>query len=251
MILSEASSAVTSSEFGRIATPWIDSSSENSTKSCRLMKPRIGGGAVITMIVSPASGSTSRCTRPGLDNGTVTLASAGSVMLRIATSGCAGVRIVSANVSVQFVPLAWSSPVSEGICGRLRRMRIACPLSSGNRLTSAMIEPPLLRIGSTSIASVESNTSHTVSARRNNAAGVAASKENVRCRPSLFRFASTLAALSPALSPALASTGGSDAARVIFCGISAARRRHLLYGRHFPGWRRLLGWSHFLCHLLC
>ena len=56
-------------------------------------------------------------------------------MLRIATSGCVGVCIVSAKVSVQFAPPACSSPVSEGICGRLSRMRIACPLSSGSRLT--------------------------------------------------------------------------------------------------------------------
>src|SRR5450631_1534606 len=104
------------------------------------------------------------------------------------------------------------------------RMRIACPLSSGIRLTSATIEPPLLRIGSISIGFVESNTSHTVSARRNNAAGVAAAKENVRLRPSLLRLASTEAALSPATlgGGGLVSAGGSDAARVIFCGIAAA-----------------------------
>src|SRR6266566_3971451 len=40
MILSGAMLAVTSSELGRTATPWIDSSSDISTKSCRLMKPR-------------------------------------------------------------------------------------------------------------------------------------------------------------------------------------------------------------------
>ena len=65
MILSGATSTVTSSEFGRIATPWIDSSSDSSTKSCCLMKPRTGDGAVTTIKVSPASGSTNRCTRPG------------------------------------------------------------------------------------------------------------------------------------------------------------------------------------------
>ncbi len=85
-----------------MATPWIDSSSDISTKSCRLMKPRTGGGAVTTSRVSPASGSTSRCRRPGLDSGTVTLASAGSLMFRIAISGCVGACIVSAKVSVQF-----------------------------------------------------------------------------------------------------------------------------------------------------
>jgi hypothetical protein len=95
-------------------------------------------------------------------------------MFRVATSGCVGVCIVSANVTVQLEPAGRSSPVSDGICGRLRRMRIACPLSSGIELTSAMREPPLLRIGSASIGFVVSNTSHTVSARRNSAAGVTA-----------------------------------------------------------------------------
>jgi hypothetical protein len=40
------------------------------------------------MTVSPASGSTSRCRRPGRDKATVTLASAGSVMLRVVASDC-------------------------------------------------------------------------------------------------------------------------------------------------------------------
>ena len=40
---------------------------------------------------------------------------------------------------------------SEGICGRLRRMRIAWPFSSGTRLTSPMMAPPLARIGSISM----------------------------------------------------------------------------------------------------
>src|SRR5258705_12256725 len=61
-----------------------------------------------------------------------------------------------------------------------------------------MIEPPWLRIGSISSGFGESNTSHTVSARRKNAAGVAVAKENIRCRPSLSRLALTGAALSAA-----------------------------------------------------
>src|SRR4030088_261784 len=93
-------------------------------------------------------------------------------------------------------------------------MRIAWPFSSGNWLTSATIDPPLLRICPISIGLVVSNTSHTVSARRNNAAGVAAAKENVRLRPSLIPLAST----PPS---ALVSAAGSDALRVIFGGISA------------------------------
>jgi len=43
---------------------------------------------------------------------------------------------------------------SEGICGRLSRMRMAWPFSSGSRLTSPMMAPPLARIGSTSIGVV-------------------------------------------------------------------------------------------------
>src|SRR5258708_23997916 len=103
-------------------------------------------------------------------------------------------------------------------------MRIAWPFSSGNWLTSATIEPPLLRIGSISIGFSESNTSHTVAARRNMAAGVAAAKENVRLRPSLLRVASTGAAPSPAAvaGGGLVSAAGSDAAGVIFGGVSAA-----------------------------
>src|ERR1700733_13306955 len=89
-------------------------------------------------------------------------------------------------------------------------MRIACPLSSGIGLTSAMTEPPLLRIGSMSIGFVASNNSHTVSARRNIAAGVIAENANVRCSPSLSRRAVTTAALPLALASGgalLASSG--------------------------------------------
>jgi hypothetical protein len=82
-----------------------------------------------------------------------------------------------------------------------------------------MTAPPWLRMGSTSIGFLESNSSHTVSARRNNAAGVAAENEKLRRRPSLSRLALTLAALSPDL---ISGGGGADAARAIFGGTSAA-----------------------------
>src|SRR6266404_9389816 len=104
-------------------------------------------------------------------------------------------------------------------------MRIAWPFSSGNWLTSAMIEPPLPRIGSISIGLTESNTSHTVSARRNNAAGVAAAKENVRLRLSPLRVASTVASLAAVGGGDLVSAAGSDAARVVFGGVSAVEAR--------------------------
>src|SRR5258705_10461655 len=81
-----------------------------------------------------------------------------------------------------------------------------------------MIEPPWLRIGSISSGFGESNTSHTVSARRKNAAGVAVAKENISRRPSLSRLALTGAALSAAL----ACGGGSGAASVMFGGACAA-----------------------------
>src|SRR5258708_443615 len=79
-------------------------------------------------------------------------------------------------------------------------------------------------MGSISNGVAESNTSQTASARRNNAAGVAAAKENVRLRPSLLRLASTEAALSPATVAGgdRISGGGSDAARVVFCAAGAA-----------------------------
>src|SRR5450631_323791 len=86
-----------------------------------------------------------------------------------------------------------------------------------------MTAPALLRIGSTSIGFVESNTSQTVSARRNNAAGVAVAKVNFRRRPSLSRWASTEAAPSPAFaSGAGAGGGGSGAATAIFGSTSVA-----------------------------
>ena len=77
---------------------------------------------------------------------------------------------------------------------------------------------PWLRIGSISSGFRESNTNHTVSARRNNAAGVAVAKENISRRPSLSRLALTRAASSAAL----ACGGGSGAASVMFAGACAA-----------------------------
>src|SRR5207244_6182793 len=64
----------------------------------------------------------------------------------------------------------------------------------------------------------ESNTSHTVSARRNKAAGVVAAKEKVTRSPSASRWAATDAALSPATAGRLA---GADAAGFVF-GVSTA-----------------------------
>src|SRR3981189_929598 len=93
-------------------------------------------------------------------------------------------------------------------------MRIACPLSSGNWLTSAMTAPPLLRIGSISIGFTESNTSQTASARGNKAPGGASAKENFRGRPSPSRVATTEAAPSPAF----VAGAGSDAATAVFGG---------------------------------
>src|SRR5712691_4229213 len=90
-----------------------------------------------------------------------------------------------------------------------------------------MMAPPLLRIGSMSNGFKESNTSHTVSARRNNAAGVAVAKETFRRRPSLSRMATTGAAPSPVF----VSGGGSDAATATFGGASAAGAVVSLAGR--------------------
>ena len=130
---------------------------------------------------------------------------------------------------------------------------MAWPFSSGNRLTSPMMAPPLARIGSTSIGLVWSNTSHTVSARRNSAAGVGAAKENVTRRPSLSRLASTVAALS--LAPL--SGGGLDAAGSVFFG--RLRGRWSLPGRYglrrfrsgsldlFGGLRRFRGFRRRRC----
>src|SRR5229473_3293778 len=81
-----------------------------------------------------------------------------------------------------------------------------------------MTAPALLRIGSTSIGFKESNTSHTVSARRNSAAGVTVPKENFRRRPSLSRWAVTAAAPSPVFA---SGGGGSGAATATFGAASA------------------------------
>ena len=102
MTLSDPTSAVTSSEFGWTTTPWTDSSSDSSTKSCRLMKPRIGGGAVTTSSVSPASGSTSLCSRPGLASGTRDIGEYGVGDVADTISGSGGACMRSAKVSVQF-----------------------------------------------------------------------------------------------------------------------------------------------------
>ena len=137
-------------------------------------------------------------------------------MLRITLSGCGGASTLSPKVSVQLAPLSRSSELSDCICGRLRRMRIACPFSSGSRLTSPISAPALTRIRSTSSDLVESNTNQTASPRRNEAAGVGVPKENFSRKPSLSRMTSTRAASSLALSLALACGGESDATVVAF-----------------------------------
>jgi hypothetical protein len=111
------------------------------------------------------------------------------------------------------VPPEWSSGSNDGICGRSRRIRIAWPFSSGSRLTSLTIAPPFSRIGATSIGLVESNTSQTVSARRNSAAGVGVPNESVTRSPTLSRRASTVAGFSLAR----LSAAGAEAAGVVFC----------------------------------
>ena len=58
-------------------------------------------------------------------------------MLRNIISGSGGAWTLSAKVSVQLVSLADARRSSaNSICGRLRRMRMAWPFSSGTRLTS-------------------------------------------------------------------------------------------------------------------
>ena len=139
-------------------------------------------------------------------------------MLRTATKGSGGACMVSAKVSVQMDPPSLSSPLKEGNCGRLRRMRTACPFGIDRLLTSATSAPPLLRIGSMFTGFAESNTSHTVSARRNNAAGVVPVKEKVTRSPSASRWAATDAAC---LSAAATAGGLAGAAGVVF-GAAAA-----------------------------
>src|SRR5271169_2689844 len=76
-------------------------------------------------------------------------------------------------------------------------------------------------MGSTLIGFVESNISHSVSARRNNAAGVAAGNEKIRCRPSPSRLTLTLAGFASGLLSG-GGAGAAGAAIGIFDGASAA-----------------------------
>ena len=193
-ILSGASSACTSSEFSCTAKPCTDSSSANSTRFCGLTKPRAGSLAVTMRTVSPASGSTSRCVRPGSSSGTVTLARAGSATLRTADSGCGGDGETSAACTTQEVP----SPVTPTSCGRLRRTRTACPRGSAICSASRTLAPPSRAIWLTSSGISESNTIHSASARVKTAAGVACAKGIVSRSPSLLRRA-VIAVESPVI----------------------------------------------------
>ena len=179
--LSDAISAVTSSEFGRTTTPCINSSTENSTKSCRLMKPCAGGSAVTTSSVSPASGSVRRCNAPGRVSGMVMLARRGSATLRRAVSGC--------DEDLQRVGEG-QRPVSPTRGLRPRRRQSARPVAAGSAASgspalSAMRSRLTSLIDRLGIAAdrleIErpaslSNTSQTASARRNKAHGVGALK---------------------------------------------------------------------------
>ena len=155
------------------------------------MKPRTGGGAVTTSSVSPASGSMSRCSRPGLDK----------------RHGDIGERRIG-DVADHHQRLRrrlhrigkGERPARAALIVAAQRRHLRAVEADADRLSlverhpadiARCSAPPLLRIGSISIGFMESNTSHTVSARRNSAAGVAAAKANVRRRPSLSRLALT------------------------------------------------------------
>ena len=62
----------------------------NSTKSWFLTKPRDGPSAVTTISLSPASGSSIRCSPRGSSNAMVMLERAGPMMLRLIASGRVG-----------------------------------------------------------------------------------------------------------------------------------------------------------------
>ena len=141
-------------------------------------------------------------------------------MLRNTINGCGGACTLSANEQrPDGRRLPRSSLVSECICGRLRRMRIACPFSSGMRLTSPMIAPPLARIGSTSSGFGESNTSHTVSPRRNEAAGVDGGKGEGQAQA---------VAVAPGIDLHASSVGASGFGVGVACLRRRCRGCHLL-----------------------
>ena len=202
MTLSGPTSATTSSEFGRIATPWINSSSDSSTKSCRLMKPRAGGLAVTTK----ESIAGVRIDEPVKE---------ACLLQRHRDVGKRGVGDVSDRrqrlgrrlhrIGDGERPGHAVRQILAGKRGQLRSIEAdsdRLPLSSGRTPTSAMTAPTWPRIFSTPIGFLKSKISHSVSARRNKAAGVGTGNENVRCRPSLSRLAVSGARETPDLSRA-------------------------------------------------
>ena len=93
VILSTASSAVTSSASGCNTTPCVDGSARSSTKFCPLRKPRAGPSAVITISRSPMSRSASTCSLRGWAKGMAMLARFLPMILRAMVSGRLGVEI--------------------------------------------------------------------------------------------------------------------------------------------------------------
>ena len=198
MILSDATSAVTSSEFGRIATPWIEFEQRQLDEILPLDEAanrrrrrdhhhRIAGVGIDEPMQKAGSGQR---------HGDIGKRGIGDVAYRHQRLRRRPHRVGKCKRPVR---AAWSSPVSEGICGRLRRMRIACPLSSGKRLTSAMTDAALAadRLDIDRLCGIE-HQPHRIGATKQCRRAWRRQRKTSRSGRSLVRVAPATAAPSPA-----------------------------------------------------
>ena len=120
------------------------------------------------MSVSPASGSSSRCSSLGSSIGMVMLDRAGPTMLRLMPSGWPASVISVASVTIQLGP----SVVTLTSRGRASLIRTTATSRWRVREAPLMMRPSSACTAASEIAASVSKTSHSASARRNTAAGV-------------------------------------------------------------------------------
>ena len=182
------------------------------------MKPRTGAAAVTTMMVSPASGSTSRCRRPALvkRHGDVGQRGIADVAHRHQRLGRGPHRIgkhqrpVDAAVLIVAGQRRHLGPVETNADRLPLVQRQQADVGDDERHPGC---------GSARHRSALWNRTPAKRYRRGETTppASATAKENFRVRPSLLRLASTAVALSLFL----ISGGGSAAASVVFAGASA------------------------------
>ena len=166
---------VTSSAMGLTTMPCRDASTSSSTKSRARRNPRTGPRPVSTRRRSPTSRSCSSCSLPGCGKGTTRLARSCPTIARVIVSGWLGVVTVSAMVTVQAGP-SRSTLISRG--RRKRTRTTAAPSSLRETVALRMAPPESAESLPRSILAGLSNTIHSVSSRRNTAAGVGTANGN-------------------------------------------------------------------------